>query len=53
MHNFTVGLVVFNDEVRAVGGEQVPYFRSAEFSVSMKENERFMLSIAKAPEGAK
>ena len=50
MLNFTVGPVMCSDEVRAIGGEQVPYFRTPEFSAVMLENERFMLKFAKAPE---
>ncbi len=42
-----------SDEVRAVGGEQVPYFRTPEFSAVMLENERLMLEFAKAPEGSR
>ena len=49
MLNFTVGPVMCSDEVRAVGGEQVPYFRTREFSELMFENERLMLKFAKAP----
>ena len=32
MLNFTVGPVMSNERVRAIGGEQVPYFRTEEFS---------------------
>lgn len=53
MLNFTVGPVMCSDEVCAVGGEQVPYFRTPEFSATMFENERLMLRFAKAPAGAK
>lgn len=53
MLNFTVGPVMCSDEVRAVGGEQVPYFRTPEFSSLMLENEQLMLKFAKAPEGSK
>lgn len=53
MLNFTVGPVMCSDEVRAVGGEQVPYFRTPEFSQIMLENEKLMLEFAKAPEGSK
>lgn len=53
MLNFTVGPVMCSDEVCAVGGEQVPYFRTPEFSELMFENERLMLKFAKAPEGSK
>ena len=53
MLNFTVGPVMCSDDVRAIGGEQVPYFRTAEFSALMLENEQLMLKFAKAPEGSK
>ncbi|MCR5783700.1 MAG: aminotransferase class V-fold PLP-dependent enzyme [Clostridia bacterium] len=53
MLNFTVGPVMCSDEVRAVGGEQVPYFRTSEFSNLMFENEQLMLKFAKAPERSK
>ena len=35
MINFTVGPVQSSDTVRAIGAEQVPYFRTAEFSEIM------------------
>ena len=53
MLNFTVGPVMCNDEVRAVGGEQVPYFRTREFSKMMLENEQLALKFAKAPKGSR
>ncbi len=53
MLNFTVGPVMCSDDIRAVGGEQVPYFRTPEFSALMLENEQLMLKSAKAPEGSK
>lgn len=53
MLNFTVGPVMCSDEVRAVGGEQVPYFRTPEFSNLMFENEKLMLKFSKAPKGSK
>ena len=53
MINFTVGPVMCSDEVCAVGGEQVPYFRTPEFSAIMLENEQLMLKFAKAPAGSK
>ena len=42
-----------SDAVRAIGEEQVPYFRTAEFSETMKENEKLVKKFAKAPEGAR
>ena len=53
MLNFTIGPVMCSEGVCAVGGEQVPYFRTPEFSNMMFENERLMLKFAKAPDGAK
>ena len=53
MLNFTVGPVMCSEEVCAVGAEQVPYFRTPEFSAVMKENEQLILRFAKAPEGSK
>ena len=53
MLNFTVGPVMCSDEICAVGGEQVPYFRTPEFSAIMLENEGLMLKFANAPEGSK
>ncbi len=53
MLNFTVGPVMCSSEVSAVGGEQVPYFRTPEFSALMIENEKLMIRFAKAPDGSK
>lgn len=53
MLNFTVGPVMCSDEVCAVGGEQVPYFRTSEFSDTMLENEKLMLKFSKAPTGSR
>lgn len=46
MINFTVGPVQSSDAVRAIGAEQVPYFRTAEFSEVMLENERLIKKFA-------
>ena len=40
MINLTVGPVRSDEAVRRIGGEQVPYFRTPEFSRVMKDNER-------------
>lgn len=53
MINFTVGPVQSSDAVRAVGAEQVPYFRTAEFSDTMLENERLVKKFANATEDSK
>lgn len=42
-----------NEDVLAVGGEQVPYFRTQEFSDIMLENERLMKEFVNAPNDAK
>lgn len=53
MLNFTVGPVMSSEEVLSMGADQVPYFRTAEFSNVMLENEKFMLEYAKAPENSR
>lgn len=53
MLNFTVGPVQSSNAVRAIGAENVPYFRTAEFSEVMLENERLMLKFSSAPEGSR
>lgn len=53
MLNFTVGPVMSSKEVLSIGAEQVPYFRTAEFSAVMLENEKYMLEYTKAPENSR
>ena len=53
MLNFTVGPVMSSEQVLSIGAEQVPYFRTPEFSTIMLENEKYMLEYSKAPEGSK
>lgn len=53
MINFTVGPVQSNDTVRAIGAEQVPYFRTAEFSELMLENERLVKKFAHATDDSR
>ncbi len=53
MLNFTIGPVMSSDMVRAIGAEQVPYFRTQEFSEMMLENERMVKSFVKAEDGAR
>ena len=53
MINFTVGPVQSSDAVRAIGAEQVPYFRTAEFSEVMLENERLIKKFAHATDDSK
>ena len=51
--NFTVGPVMSSPEILAVGGEQVPYFRTQEFSKIMLENESLMKEFVNAPNKAR
>lgn len=53
MLNFTVGPVMSSDAVLAVGAEQVPYFRTAEFSQLMLENERLIKKFAHATDDSR
>ena len=53
MLNFTVGPVMSDEKIRAIGAEQVPYFRTPEFSAVMLENEKLMKQFAKAGDDAR
>lgn len=53
MLNFTVGPVQSSNAVRAIGAEQVPYFRTAEFSNLMLENERLIKKFANASDDSR
>ena len=53
MLNFTVGPVMSSERIRKIGSEQVPYFRTTEFSNVMFENERLIKKFAKAPEDSR
>lgn len=53
MINFTVGPVQSTDTIRNIGSEQVPYFRTEEFSKIMFENEKFIKKFTKADENSK
>ena len=53
MINFTVGPVQSSDAVLAIGAEQVPYFRTAEFSELMLENEKLVKKFAKATDDSR
>ena len=50
MINFTVGPVQSCEAVHIIGAQDVPYFRTSEFSEIMLENERLILKFASAPE---
>lgn len=53
MLNFTVGPVQSSEKILEIGGEQVPYFRTSEFSELMLENERLIKNFAKASSESK
>ncbi len=53
MINFTVGPVQSSEAVRAIGAEQVPYFRTSEFSDVMFENEQLIKKFANASDDSK
>ena len=53
MINFTVGPVQSSEAVRAIGAEQVPYFRTAEFSALMLENEHIVKQFAYATDNSR
>ena len=53
MLNFTVGPVQMGESICRLGADQVPYFRTPEFSQVMLENERMLLELAQAPQGSR
>lgn len=53
MINFTVGPVQSSHAVRAIGAEQVPYFRTTEFSELMLENEQLVKKFAYATDDSR
>lgn len=53
MLNFTVGPVQMDEEIKTIGAEDIPYFRTSDFSKIMLDNERIILKLFEAPEGAK
>lgn len=53
MLNFTVGPVMMDATIRAIGGEQIPYFRTPEFSDIMYENEKLIIKFAEADKNSR
>ena len=53
MLNFTVGPVQSSEAMRAIGAEQMPYFRTTEFSEVMLENERLVKKFAHASDDSR
>lgn len=50
---FTPGPVKMSDDILAIGAEQTPYFRNAEFSKILLECEKNLLKIVNAPKESK
>lgn len=53
MLNFTVGPVMMDDEIKKIGGEDIPYFRTSEFSKIMLDSEELLLKDFKAPKDSR
>ncbi|MCB6608393.1 aminotransferase class V-fold PLP-dependent enzyme [[Clostridium] symbiosum] len=53
MLNFTVGPVMMNSAILNIGANQVPYFRTQDFSKLMMENEKMMLRAIEANESSR
>ena len=53
MLNFSVGPVQMNSTIRLQGSEQIPYFRTQEFSNVVFENEKFFAKFLDAPENSR
>lgn len=53
MINFTVGPVQASEKVREIAREQIPYFRTPEFSKTMLENESLIKKFSGAEEDAR
>lgn len=53
MINFTVGPVQASSDIRHIAGEDVPYFRTSEFSEIMLQNEALVKKFANAPKGSR
>ena len=53
MINFTVGPVQMDEETLLMGKEQIPYFRTTEFSKIMLENEALLCEYFDAPNNSR
>jgi len=53
MINFTVGPVQSNNIVQSIAAEQIPYFRTSEFSEIMFENEQLIKEFAKSTDNSR
>ena len=50
MLNFAVGPVMMDEIVLNIGNQQIPYFRTEEFSTITVECENILVVLANAPE---
>ena len=53
MLNFTIGPVQASENVRKIGYNQIPYFRTQEFSKVILENEKYIKNFANTTEDSK
>lgn len=53
MINFTVGPVQMDEEIKSLGKEDIPYFRTEEFSKIMEENEKLICELAEATDNSR
>ena len=53
MINFTIGPVQMDNETMEIGRQQIPYFRTPEFSAMMQENERILCRLFDAPDDSR
>ena len=53
MLNFAVGPVMMGRDILNIGAEQIPYFRTEQFSNVMKANEKLFCEFLNAPQGAR
>lgn len=51
--NFTVGPVKMADSIKKVGGQEIPYFRTSEFSELMLENEKLLRKMLYADDSTR
>lgn len=51
--NFTVGPVMSFPDIKQIGGRDAPYFRTAEFSAVVQDNERLIKNLLGMPQGSR
>ena len=51
--NFTVGPVMSFDDIKQIGGRDVPYFRTAEFSAVGQQNEMLITKLLGMPQNSR